>query len=87
MIRRVPIDAFRWNEWNLTHATRHGVGPEEIEAVVRGAARPYPQRQGRGKWVVIGRGTGGRFVQVIYLLDADGTRYVIHAMPVRRPRR
>jgi hypothetical protein len=32
---------------------------------------------------VLGRGNSNRKVQVIYCLDADGTYYVIHAMPVR----
>ena len=42
-----------------------------------------------GKWLVVGRGTGGRIVQVVYSLDADGTAFIIHAMPVggRRGRR
>jgi hypothetical protein len=31
---------FRWNAWNLEHATRHGVFPTESEALVRrGRAR------------------------------------------------
>jgi uncharacterized DUF497 family protein len=76
-------DAFRWNEWNLDHATRHGVTVAEIESVVLNARSPYPQKIGDGKKLVIGRGNGGRFIQVIYVTDADGTFYVIHAMPIR----
>jgi hypothetical protein len=48
---------FRWDDWNLEHAARHGVPPEESEHVVRFARRPYPRRHGRGKWYVLGRGT------------------------------
>ena len=80
---------FRWNVWNLEHATQHGVQPEEAEQVVRSARRPYPRLQSRDRWVVIGRGTGGRFVQVVYIADPDGTFFIIHAMPLggRRRRR
>jgi len=73
---------FRWNEWNAGHATRHGVSTHEAEKVIAGAKRPYPDDVGNGKLRVIGPGTGGRIVQVIYLADDDGTLYVIHARPV-----
>jgi uncharacterized DUF497 family protein len=70
---------FRWNEWNLDHATKHGVSPYESEMVVRDAQRPYPKRVEKEKWMVHGRGIGGRYVQVFYLVDDDGTLYIIHA--------
>ena len=80
---------FRWNAWNLDHATRHGVSREEAEHVVRFARRPYPRRLARNKWLVEGRGTGDRFVRVVYVTDADDAIYIIHAMPLggRRRRR
>jgi len=72
---------FRWNEWNLDHATRHGVTPDEAEQLVRhGPARHV----GDNKYRVQGRGAGGRFIQVIYLIDPDGTVYIIHARPMVR---
>ena len=41
--------------------------------------------------MVRGRGEGGRMIQVIYVLDPEGTIYIIHAMPLttrgRRGRR
>ena len=70
---------FRWNEWNRDHATKHGVAVEEAEAVVRTASPPYPESLGEGKWIVIGRGIGGRWAQVIYVIDEEGTFYIIHA--------
>jgi hypothetical protein len=39
------------------------------------------------KWLVIGRGIGGRLIRVIYLLDDDQTVFVIHAMPLTTRRR
>ena len=70
---------FRWNDWNQDHIERHGVSPEEAEKVVR---RCKPLYRGDGKYLVIGRGRGGRWLQVIYVLDDDGTLYVIHARPL-----
>jgi uncharacterized DUF497 family protein len=74
---------FRWNDWNLDHATRHGVNPGEAEAVVRGATAPYPEHRGDDKYMVIGRGVGGRFVRVVFVEDEEGMVFVIHAMPLR----
>jgi hypothetical protein len=31
---------FKWIEWNLDHATQHGVTVDEIEALIAGATRP-----------------------------------------------
>ena len=78
---------FRWNAWNLDHATKHGVSPAEAEWVVRRAGRQYPRYHGDDKWLVEGRGQGDRFVRVIYLIDAEGTLFIIHAMPLTGRRR
>jgi uncharacterized DUF497 family protein len=73
---------FRWNEWNLEHLARHGVSPEEAEMVVRAASRPYPRRIEDEKWLVWGRGQGGRFLQVVFVLDDVDSVFVIHARPL-----
>ena len=78
---------FRWIEWNVEHATKHGCSIEEIESVVQSARRRFPRKIDRSKWLVIGRGAGGRFVEVIFLLDPDATVFVIHAMPLTTRRR
>lgn len=80
---------FRWNAWNEEHIGRHGVSSEEAESVARGSK---PQHRGDGKYLAVGRGHGGRWLQVIYVLDEDGSLYVIHARPLndsekRRQRR
>ncbi len=81
---------FRWNEWNLEHATVHHCSVAEIEAVVRREirARRY-RRQGNEKWIVQGRGQGDRVIEVVFIEDHDGndTLYVIHAMPLTTRRR
>jgi uncharacterized DUF497 family protein len=76
---------FRWNAWNLEHATRHGVGVRDAERIVAGARRPYPEHRGDGKWRVVGRDAGERLIQVIYLVDEDGTIFIIHARPLTGP--
>jgi hypothetical protein len=55
--------------------------------VVRNAARPFARRRDNDKWLVIGRGQGDRFVEVIYVLDDDDTIFIIHAMPLTTRRR
>jgi uncharacterized DUF497 family protein len=70
---------FSWNGWNLDHATRHGVSVLNAEAVVR---RGLSRRLADNKYQVRGRGVGERLIQVIYIIDSEGTIYVIHARPL-----
>lgn len=70
---------FRWNEWNTAHVAKHGVAPAEAEQIVRDG---LPLYRGDGKYLVQGRGRGGRWLQVIYVVDDDGPLYVIHARPL-----
>jgi uncharacterized DUF497 family protein len=81
MAREERIE-FRWIPWNVDHIAEHAVEPEEAEMVVRGATPPFPQQIGEDKLLVIGRGRGGRFLQVIYILDPDAAVFVIHARPL-----
>ena len=73
---------FRWNDWNLEHATCHGVSTGEIEGLVDSARPPYPEKIGDEKFLVVGRGAAGRWIQAIYLVDDDGIIYPIHARPL-----
>lgn len=79
MRNNILMREFRWNHWNLDHATPHGVSVQEIEALVRrGPARDI----GDGRFLVHGRGVGGRFIRAIYIVGADEMFYVIHARPL-----
>jgi uncharacterized DUF497 family protein len=78
---------FRWNAWNVEHIAAHGVDPDEAEFVVARAKQPFPLRYPEQKWFVWGQGKGGRLLQVIYILDDDGTAYVIHARSLTRSER
>ena len=73
---------FRWNDWNVEHIGEHGVSPEEAEWLVETARRPYPMARADDKWLVVGRGRGGRWLQVIYVFDPDDVVFVIHARPL-----
>ncbi len=73
---------FRWNEWNVEHIAGHGVTPEEAEEVVESASGPFPRLIGDDKLLVWGPGSGGKLLQVIFVLDDDGTAFVIHARPL-----
>ena len=77
---------FRWIGWNIDKVEAHGCTVREAQQVVNRPARGFPQRAGE-KYTVQGRGQGGRWVQVVYLIDRDGTVFVIHAMPLTRRRR
>jgi uncharacterized DUF497 family protein len=70
---------FRWNDWNIEHIADHGVSPEEAETVIRNARRPFPRKIDDDKWMVWGSGRGGRYLQVIFILDHDESIFVIHA--------
>lgn len=69
---------FRWNRWNIEHLDGHGIDPEDAEHVVRNGETPYPRRIGNDKLLVWGRDDGGRLLQVIFVMDDDGTIFVIH---------
>jgi uncharacterized DUF497 family protein len=73
---------FRWNRWNEEHIGRHGVLPEEAKAAIENARPPFPLAREDDKWLVWGRGQGGRWLQVVFTFDEDDTVYVIHARPL-----
>lgn len=80
---------FRWNEFNIDHATKHGCSIAEIEMVVRREVRSRRDRRiNKEKSHVEGRGIGDRMIRVIFIYDDDEkTIYVIHAMPLTTRRR
>ena len=73
---------FRWNEWNIEHLAEHGVSPAEAEALVQIARPPFPREIQKGKYLVRGQTAAGAYLQAIFVVDPDGTLYVIHARPL-----
>ena len=76
---------FRWNPWNEEHIGKHGIEPAEAEEVVIGARSPYPLVQNDEKYLVWGPTADGRLLQVVFVIDDDGTVFVIHARPLTDP--
>jgi uncharacterized DUF497 family protein len=70
---------FRWNEWNAEHVGQHGIEPEAAEHVVEEATAPYPRRIGEDKLLAWGPDAEGELLQVIFMLDEDGSAYILHA--------
>ncbi len=70
---------FRWNQWNVEHIAEHDVEPDEAERVVCNAQRPYPRKSEDDKWLVW---DGGRWLQIVFVLDDDDAVFVIHARPL-----
>jgi uncharacterized DUF497 family protein len=77
---------FRWIDWNIEKVEKHGCTVQEAQQIVNRPARGFPRRSGE-KYKVQGRGRGGRWVQVVYLIDPDGVIFVIHAMLLTSRRR
>lgn len=70
---------FRWNDWNIEHLAKHGVDPDEAEQVITQARAPYPMSRSDDKYLVWGPGRADRLLQVVFVVDDDGTVFVIHA--------
>ncbi len=70
---------FRWGKWNTEHIAAHGVEVAEAEEAIENARSPFPHRIEDDKWLAWGSTSGGRLLQVIFVLDEDGTAFVIHA--------
>lgn len=66
------FDRIEWDEYNLDHATRHGVTATEIEQAIWNTDRVPPSSDGRFRFT--GVTDGGRKVRVIAAEIRDGIR-------------
>ena len=73
---------FRWNQWNESHISAHGVEPEEAEEVVRRARPPYPLAYADEKFLVWGPTAEGKFLQVVFVVDEEDSVFILHARPL-----
>ena len=73
---------FRWISWNIEKCHLHGVDPADVEYAVNHPKRPFPRNIDHDKDLVWGQSQDGRYLQVIYVIDPDGTGFVIHARPL-----
>jgi uncharacterized DUF497 family protein len=73
---------FRWNSWNIGHIAEHGVTPQEAESVVRTTPPPFPEAQGRGRFLAVGQTKQGTYIQVAYIFSPADVVFVIHSRPL-----
>ncbi len=73
---------FRWNDWNIDHIGRHGIAIAEAEYLLNRAQPPFPQRQGGGRFLVVGQLPDGTYAQVAFVFSPPGVVFVIHARPL-----
>jgi uncharacterized DUF497 family protein len=73
---------FRWNAWNVEHIAEHGVSPMEAEYIVNHVRPPFPEAKGDGKFMVAGQTWNGTYLRVAFIIDPEGTLFVIHAQPL-----
>src|SRR5690348_4827907 len=73
---------FRWNEWNRGKCDKHHVDPRDAEYVVNHPYRGFPRKIGDQKLLAMGQAPDGTYLEVIFILDADMTVFVIHARPL-----
>jgi uncharacterized DUF497 family protein len=78
----IAVYEFRWNAWNRDKCDKHNVSPREAEYVVNHPFRGYPARIEDDKFVVRGQTAEGAYLQVIYVVDVDGTLFVLHTRPL-----
>jgi uncharacterized DUF497 family protein len=71
--------SFRWVAWNLVHATKHGVSVSECERIISSGTF---RQAGGGKYRAVGRGIGGRWLQVVFVITVRNEIFVIHARPL-----
>lgn len=64
------------------HIYRHEVAEEEVEEVLQTPGDDFPSRQ--GSRIALGQTTEGRFLQVVYVPDPDGSGvFVVTAYDLR----
>lgn len=68
----------------LGSSLKHGVTEDVIRRVVRSPMYIFELRQDPPKIALLGMGEGMRPVEVVYVINDDGTHVVIHAMPATK---
>lgn len=74
-----------WDEWNIGHIARHGVLPDDVEAVCH--SDPIVSETYNERLRVIGRTDSGVLLTVILAPEGDDVYYVVTARPASRKER
>lgn len=74
-----------WDDWNIAHIARHGVTPEEVEAVCHGD--PMTSETYKERVRIVGATGAQRTLTVILAPQGDGVDYPVTARPASREER
>ena len=74
-----------WDAWNSEHIARHGVVPDEVEAVCHG--QPVVSETYEGRLRVVGPMDQQRMLTIILAPKGDGAYYPVTARPASRKER
>ncbi|MEO8657825.1 MAG: BrnT family toxin [Bryobacteraceae bacterium] len=69
---------FEWDEHNVQHIARHGVGPTEVEQAADGSPVVGPRELVKGEWrqLLFGKTAAGRYLRVCFTLRGGKFRTV-----------
>ena len=85
IVRRLYIRQLRWDELNVAHIARHGVVPDEVEAVCHGA---FIHRESySGRVLIIGPARPRRMLAIVLAPEGDNVYYVVTARNADRKER
>lgn len=74
-----------WDEWNVAHIARHGVTPDEVEAVCHGE---FIHRESYGgRVLIIGPARPQRMLAIVLAPEEDDTFYPVTARVADRKER
>jgi len=73
-VSRIDLD---WDEENVEHIAKHGIEPEEVEAVCRG--RHLQERGRQGRYYLLGQTEEGRYLFIVLARRRSGSYRVITA--------
>ncbi len=80
------VSAFDWDSGNRDKCTEHGLSLEEIEFVLRGELRVFPDlahSASETRLLAIGRHSAGRHVFVAFTLRRRGTERLVRPISAR----
>lgn len=77
---------FVWHAENADHVARHGLSPQEVEAVFDAKDLGIAASGRRGRWIAEGM-VAGRALRVAFTLSGPDEAHVITAYPIGRRRR
>lgn len=63
------IQGLNWDDENIEHINKHNVSPSEVEDVCYGIH--FSRRESKGRYILSGQSTSGRYLNVVLELVND----------------